>query len=194
MPEARDVRGRLMKWDWLIYRPSWLKGIMPDITLLLCWLQLASAHTGPPAPLLIDHRIGPYEVSVWADPEVGSGTFFVRLEPPSGGAIPSDTTVQVGVQPVSGRLTEARYTARRQEVGGHAQYQAEVPLDVQELWRARIIVHSSGGSGEAAIDVEAIPPGLGQWDVLLYLFPFLAVGLLGLQMVLYRRKRSQGRP
>jgi hypothetical protein len=174
----------------LFCRPSWLKGIVSSIALLLCWLTLASAHTGPPTPILVDHMIGPYAVSVWADPEVGTGTFFIRLEPPSGGAIPGDTTVQIGVQPVSGRHTEARYAARRQEVSGHVQYQAEVPFDAQEFWRARVIVHSSGGSGEATFDVEAIPPGLGQWDVLLYLFPFLAVGFLGLQMVLYRRKGS----
>jgi len=65
-----------------------------------------------------------------------------------------------------------------------------VPFDTQELWRVRIVVHSSGGSGDATIDVETIPHGLGQWDVLLYLFPFLSVGFLGLQMVPYRRKRS----
>ena len=134
--------------------------------------------------------IGPYAVSVWADPEVGTGTFFIRLEPPSGGAIPDDTTVQIGVQPASGQRPEARYAARRQEVSGHVQYLAEVPLDAQELWRTRLIVHSTGGSGEATFDIEAIPPGLGRWDVLLYLFPFLAVGFLGLQMVRYRRQRT----
>lgn len=175
----------------IVYRPPWLKGTVAGIALLLCWLQLASAHTGPPTPILVDHMIGPYPVSVWADPEVGTGTFFIRLEPPSGGAIPGDTVVQIGVQPVNGRLAEARYTARLQEVGGRVQYQAEVPFDAQELWRVRIIVRSSGGSGEATIDVETIPPGLGQWDVLLYLFPFLAVGFLGLQMVLYGCKRNQ---
>src|SRR5215813_7732773 len=182
----------LARGSQLFCRPFWLKGIVSSIALLLGWLTLVSAHTGPPTPLLVDHLIGPYAVSVWADPEVGAGTFFIRLEPPSGGAIPDDTTVQIGVQPVSGRLAEARYAARRQEVSGHVQYQATVPFDAQELWRARIIVHSSGGSGEATMDVEAIPPGLGQWDVLLYLLPFLAVGFLGLQMILYRRKRGQG--
>jgi hypothetical protein len=96
--------------------------------------------------------------------------------------------VQVGVEPVSGRLAEARYSARRQDIGGYVQYQAEVPLDAQELWRVHIIVQSSGGSGEATVVVETIPPGLGHWDVLLYLFPFLMVGFLGLQLVLYRRK------
>jgi hypothetical protein len=180
----------LARGSQLFCIPSWLKGIVSSIALLLCWLTLVSAHTGPPTLILADHMVGPYTVSVWADPEVGTGTFFIRLEPPSGSVIPNDTTVQIGVQPASGRLAEARYTARRQEGSGRVQYQAEVPLDAQELWRAHIIVHSSGGSGEATIDVEAIPPGLGRWDVLLYLFPFLAVGFLGLQMVRYRRKRS----
>jgi hypothetical protein len=141
--------------------------------------------------MLVDRMIGPYLASVWGHPDLGTGTFFIRMEPPPGGKISSDVTVQVGVQPLSNRLAEARYPAQRQQVRGYVQYQAEVPFDAQELWRVRIIVQSSGGSGEATVEVEAIPPGLGQWDVFLYLFPFLAVGLLGLQMVLSRRNRNQ---
>jgi hypothetical protein len=101
----------------------------------------------------------------------------------------SDITVQVGVQPASGRLPEVRYPAWRQEVRGQVLYRAEVPFDAQELWRVRIIVDSALGSGEATVQVETTPPGLGPWDVLLYVWPFLAVGFLGLQVVLYRRKR-----
>lgn len=188
--DARSVIAGLTRWDQLFCGSSWLKGVGLGLALLLGWLPLASAHTGPPAPLLVDHMIGPYLTSVWGDPEVGTGTFFIRLEPPPGGNIASDVTVHVGVQPLSGRLAEARYPARRQQVRRYVQYQAEVPFDAQERWRVRIIVQDSGGSAEATVDVETIPPGLGQWDVLLYLFPFLAVGLLGLQVVLYRRKRS----
>jgi hypothetical protein len=158
------------------------------LALLLCWLPLANAHTGPPTPILVDHTIGPYLASVWADPEVGTGTFFIRLEPPAGGSMASDITVQVGLQPVSGRLAEARYPAWRQDGRGRVQYKAEVPLDALELWHVRIIVQSADGSGETTVDVETIPPGLGHWDVPLYLFPFVAVGLLWLQVVLYRRK------
>jgi hypothetical protein len=165
---------------------------MSGLALLLCWLPLARAHTGPPTPLLVDHPIGPYVVSVWADPEVGSGTFFIRLEPPAGSTVASDITVQVGVQPVSSRLAEARYPAWRQEGRGWVQYRAEVPFDAEELWLARIIVHSTLGSWEATGHVEATPPGLGHWDVLLYFSPFLAVGCLWFQ-VIYRRKRHQRR-
>ena len=192
-PEARQGMVGLTRWGWLFCRLPWPKGAVLGLGLLPCWLLLVSAHTGPPTPLLVDHMIGPYLVSVWADPEVGTGTVIVRLEPPPGGAIASDILVQVGVQPVSGRLPEARYPAGRQDVRGWAQYQAEVPFDVQELWRVRIIVHSADGGGETTVDVETIPPGLGHWDVLLYLFPFLAVGLLWLQVVLYGHKRHQGR-
>jgi hypothetical protein len=161
------------------------------MALLFCWLPLASAHQGPPTPLLVDRMIGPYLASVWGHPDVGTGTFFIRLEPSPGGKIASDVTVHVGIQPLSSRLEEIRYPAQRQQVRRYVQYQAEVPFDAQELWRVRIIVQSSGGSGEATVDVETVLPGLGQWDVLIYLFPFLAVGFLGLQLGLYRRYRNQ---
>jgi hypothetical protein len=134
--------------------------------------------------------IGPYVASVWADPEVGTGRFFIRLEPPPGGEIASDTTVYVGLRPLNNRLAEVRYATQRQELQEHIQYQVEVPFETQERWRARIIVQSAGGSGEATVDVETTLPGLGHWDVLLYFFPFLAVGLLWLPVVLYRRKRN----
>jgi hypothetical protein len=134
--------------------------------------------------------IGPYAVSVWADPEVGTGRFFIRLQPPPGGEIASDVMVYIGLQPRDNRLDEVRYTTQRQEVRGHVQYQVEVPFETQEHWRARIIVQSADGSGEATVDIETTLPGLGHWDVLLYLFPFLAVGLLWLPVVLYGRKRS----
>jgi hypothetical protein len=159
------------------------------MALMLCWMPLASAHQGPPTPLLVDRMIGPYAVSVWGHPDVGAGAFFIRLEPPQGGKVSSDVTVHVGVQPLSGRLAEARYVAQRQQVRRYVQYLAEVPFDAQELWRVRIMVQGSGGGGEATLDVESIPPGLGYWDVLVYLFPFLAVGFLGLQVSLYRRYR-----
>jgi hypothetical protein len=178
-------RGRLFRGS------PWPKGGVLAIALLLGWLPLASADHGPPTPLLVDRLIGPYLVSVWGRPDVGTGMFFIRLEPPPGSKISSDVTVHVGVQPLSGRLAEARYRAQRQHVSRYVQYEAEVPFDAQELWRVRITVEGSGGSGEATVDVETVPPGLGQWDVLIYLFPFLAVGLLGLQVILSRRNRNK---
>ena len=181
----------LMRWSRIFSTLSWHRGVGSGIAFLLCWLAFASAHTGPPEPVLVDQLIGPYPVSVWADLEVGTGRFFIRLESPADGKRSSDITVQVGVQPVSGRLAEARYQAQRQVRGRQVQYQAEVPIDAQELWRVRIIVQGADGSGEATLDMMAVPPGLGRWDMLIYVFPFLAVGCLWLQVVLYRRKHQR---
>ena len=183
----------LARWNRLFRRSSGLKGVGLGLTLLLCWLPQVDAHTGPPMSMLVDHMIGPYLASVWGDPEVGTGTFYIRLEPPPGGNISSDVVVHVGVQPLSNRLTEARHLAQRQWASRAVQYRVEVPFDAQELWRVRIIVQSSGGSGEATVEVETIPPGFGEWDVPLYLFPFVAVGFLGLQVFLSRRNRKANR-
>jgi hypothetical protein len=190
--EARSVIAGPTTLEFLCPRSSWLKGVVSGVVLLLCWLPLASADHGPPTPMLVDRMIGPYLVSVWGRPDVGTGTFFIRLEPLPGKKISSDVTVHVGIQPLSGRLAEIRYVAQRQQVRSYVQYQAEVPFDAQELWRVRIIIQGSAGSGEETIDVETTPPGLGQWDVLIYLFPFLAVGLLGLQVIRSRRNRNSG--
>jgi hypothetical protein len=158
---------------------------------LLTGARQASAHEGPPYPILVDKTIGPFLVSVWADPDVGIGTFFIILEPPQGGTAPEDVTVEIGVQPISGRLAEARYKAERESLRSRTQFKAEIPFDAQERWLARVLLKSSQGGGEATVEVEVTPPGYGRWDLLLYLFPFLAVGFLWLKAFLRRRRHSK---
>lgn len=130
-------------------------------------------------------------MSVWADPDVGIGTFFVILEPPKDGAIPDDIKVEIAVQPLSGRLPEARRPAAREQLRNRVQFKAEIPFDAQELWRVRVLLQTSQGGGEAATDVEVTPPGFGRWDLLIYLFPFLLIGLLWLRAFFRRRNRNK---
>jgi hypothetical protein len=158
---------------------------------LLTVSRQASAHEGPPYPILVDKTIGPCLVSVWADPDVGVGTFFIILEPPSSGTVPEDVAVEIGVRPVSGRLAEACHKAERENLRGRTQFKAEIPFDAQEHWSARILLNSSQGGGEAVVEVEVTPPGYGRWDLLLYLFPFLAVGGLWLKSFLRGRSRKK---
>jgi hypothetical protein len=161
------------------------------IGLPLAAAMNVSAHEGPPYPILVDKMIGPCVVSVWADPDVGVGTFYITLDPPKGGTLPEDVTVEIGVRPVSGRLAEARYKTWREGYGSGTHLKGEVKFDAQERWLTRIVLNSSRGGGEASIEVEATPPGYGRWDLLLYLFPFLGVGFLWLKAFLRGRGRKK---
>ena len=111
------------------------------------------------------------------------------MEPPRGAALPKDLKIQIGVQPVSGRLPERRYGARLDSSSTQVQYVAEVPFDAQELWRIHLLLDSSAGHGESTATVEVTPPGLGRRDLLWYASPFAAVAFLWIRALMRRRKR-----
>jgi hypothetical protein len=154
---------------------------------IFCSQNLA-AHNGPPFPIITDQRVGPCIVSLWTHPDVGIGLFFVMVDPLPGETIPKDLKVQIGVQPLSGRLAEVVYPARLEDLRGQVEYKTEVQFDEQEFWRVRLILSSSAGGGEALSKVEATPPGFGRWDLLLYLLPFLGVGFLWVTAIAKRRR------
>lgn len=157
--------------------------------LIVSFSARALAHDGPPFPIVVDQQVGPYVISVWTDPDVGQGSFFVIVQAPP----PNDLTVQVAVQPASGRLPEATYTAVREDLKGQVQYKAMVHFDAQENWRVRVSLHSAQGSGETTAFVEPTPEGLGRWDLLLYLLPFLAIGFIWLRAFISKKRFTQRR-
>ena len=145
-------------------------------------------HEGPPFPLFVDQKVDRYVVSLWTDPDVGDALFFVIVN----GQAPPDLQVQIGVQPTSGRLPEAFYTAQHESVSGQVQYRALVHFDAEELWRVRVRLLSAAGNAETVATVEATPPGYGRWDLLVYLLPFLAVGVLWAVAMIRKTKRRTG--
>jgi hypothetical protein len=169
-----------------------LKRVLLTAGLLLAVSAHVFAHEGPPYPIIVDKTLGPCVVSVWSDPDVGTGTFFFILEPAPGGKLPDDVRIEIGVHPVSGRLPEAVYTAVREDQSGRVQFKALVPFDAEELWRVRVNLQSAQGGGEATTDVEVTPPGYGRWDLLIYILPFAAVGALWLRAII--KGRGRGRP
>jgi len=189
-----SARRRVQKEPSARQRPgaSRLGSLLPTVGLMLACFVRAGAHEGPPYPILVDKSLGPCVASVWGDPDVGTGTFFIIMEPPPGGDLPEDIKLEVGVRPVGDRLAEATHAAVRDGVRGRVQYKAEVPFDAEGPWHVRVILQSSRGGGEIATEVEVTPPGLGRWDLLLYLLPFVAVGALWLRAVVARRSRNQG--
>jgi len=162
--------------------------------LLVALAIPAGAHNGPPFPIIVDRRVGPCIISLWTHPDVGTGAFWVMVNPPPGGVVPKDLKVQVGVQPVTGRLPEKRYAARLDSMRGQVQYYVEAAFDAQELWRIHVLLDSSAGHGESSATVEVTPPGLGRWDLLWYASPFAAVAFLWIRALTRKRKRRPERP
>jgi hypothetical protein len=152
----------------------------------------AAAHNGPPFPIITDQRVGPCIISLWAHPDIGTGTFYVMVDPVPGGSVPKDLKIQIGVRPVSERLPEVVYSAWLEDLRGQVEYKTEVQFDQQEFWNVRLILASSAGGGEAFSRVEATPPGFGRWDLLLYLLPFLGAGFLWFKAITkrYRHRRA----
>jgi hypothetical protein len=162
--------------------------------VVLGLLLPAQAHNGPPFPIIENQKVGPCIISLWTHPDVGTGTFFVLVDPLPGSKIPDDLKIGIGIEPESRRLPEAVYTATREDSRGQLEYKALTEFDRDEFWRVRLILKSGQGSGEILSRVEATPPGFGRWDLLLYLLPFLAVGFLwfrGMTRTRNRRKKLQ---
>jgi hypothetical protein len=179
MMKRQTSVGKLSGW---LVAPIWLMLPVPP----------AQAHNGPPFPIIENHTVGPGVISLWTHPDVGTGTFFVFVQPLPGKTVPTDLKVQIGVQPESGRLPEVVYPAAAQgNRGGQLQYNAIVQFDRDEFWRVRLVLESSQGRGEEFSRVEATPVGFGKWDLLFYLLPFLAVGFLWFRGISRRRSRMK---
>jgi hypothetical protein len=148
----------------------------------------AFAHNGPPFPIISDQTVGPVVISLWTHPDVGTGTFFVLVDPLPGKSIPKDLNFSIGIAPVSGRLAEVIYPMTLDSNRGQLEYKNEVQFDQDEMWKVRLILTSAEGNGEAMSQVEATPPGYGRWDLLLFALPFLAVGFLWFKMMAKRRR------
>ena len=79
---------------------DWRKLVSVVVLLLLASSPLG-AHNGPPFPIISDKRVGPVVVSLWTHPDVGTGLFYVIVDPPPGGTIPADLKIEIGVRPVT---------------------------------------------------------------------------------------------
>jgi hypothetical protein len=163
------------------------------VVLLLVLPTPAGAHNGPPFPIIENKKIGPCIVALWTHPDVGTGAFYVFVEPAPGATVPDDLKIKIGVQPVTGRLAETFYEAERVKSHGQAEYNAQANFDRQELWRVRLVIQSSQGGGEATAQVEVTPPGFGRWDLLLYLLPFLIVAFLWFHGIVRMKRRKNAR-
>ena len=87
---------------------------------------------------------------------------------------------------------EAFYNGERENLREQVQYRAVVQFDAEELWRVRVRLESAQGNAETIATVEATPPGYGRWDLLVYLLPFLGIGVLWAIAMVRKFKRRTG--
>lgn len=171
--------------------PGWLTFFLAVcITLLSSNVQ---AHEGPPFAIIVDEEVGPYLVSVWTDPDIGIGTFFVVFDPKSDVHSTDDiNSVRIGVEPVSGRLDEAVYVFEEQRARSGARYWAEVEFDKGEFWKVRVKIEGDGFEKELFSEVEATPDGtIGPIGLLIYALPFVAIGFIWFRAIIVRRRRVE---
>lgn len=166
------------------------KLLRATIVLVIALTSLpAEAHEGPPFPILVDEPVGPWSASVWTDPDIGIGTFYVVLEPAGDAEVPVGTRVRIGVRPVSERLEEALYEARQERVRYGERHVVEVEFDRGEEWDVRVLIDAPGGGGELLSRVEATPDGtIGPIGMIFYMLPFLAVGFIWIRVALRKRE------
>src|SRR6202140_979528 len=92
--------------------------ISARLSIVLGLLSAARAPHGPPFPIIENEKVGSCIISLWTHPDIGTGTFFVLVDPLPGSKIPDDLKIAIGVQPESGRLPEVVYSAPREDTRG----------------------------------------------------------------------------
>ena len=161
------------------------------LVLVACSARLW-AHNGPPFPIVSDQVAGPYLVSIWTDPDTtddGSpgGQFWVRIHLPDGAAPAPETRATVSIS-AADRAASAQ-TASASPVRGDVTNQfAGLFMDHEGRFEVRITIDGPRGKATVNSAVDATydlrPP---RWLFLLYLAPFVLVGLLWGRLIIRRR-------
>ena len=144
------------------------------------------AHDGPPYPILVDGAAGPVVLSVWADPDVGTGSFYFYVDPVDEGPLPA-LDLELFVRPRDEERAEHRVLALPAGERDAFQLYAEADFDHRAWWTCRFVVRTPSGADELSVDVEVTPPGSSALALLWFVFPFLAVALLWAKAMLQRR-------
>jgi hypothetical protein len=151
----------------------------------------AQAHLGPPFPILVDQKIPGYAVTVWSNPDVTQGVLFVTLEPDRKQMQPTVSGVDFWIEPVDQHTARKNYHASTESKRGILRFATTPDFDAVGPWKVGTDIHfASGADFSIATQVQATPPGVGPWGLLLFLFPFILFGGLWVLMLIRRSKRK----
>ena len=157
---------------------------------------MVRAHSGPPFPILSNRIAGPYDISIWSDPDAtddgsAAGQFWVMLRPAGGGSLPAGTQAEVSIQALD--RGAPRVSGRAQPVNNEISRQfAALVLDHEGRFGVAVTVDGPLGQAKVEADVDAtydLRPAPIMMAV--YLMPFVLVGFLWIKL-LVRRRRTNG--
>lgn len=169
---------------------------------LLLWALPAGvfAHSGPPFPIVSDRVAGPYQISLWTDPDAtddgsAAGRFWVMIHPVDGGPLPPDTRALIAIHPLD-RPGPAQSASTAVVDGEVSRQFVALLMDHEGPFAVQTTISGMRGSTVVDATVDAtydLRPA--RWLMALYVMPFLAVGFLWLKLLVRRRGQvSSQRP
>jgi hypothetical protein len=150
------------------------------------------AHTGPPFPIVSSRTAGPYDVSVWTDPDStddgsAAGRFWVTVRPSGGAALPAATRVTVALEPLD-RQGNVPTASAEPVAADPSQRFAALVMDHEGRFRVRVAVDGPLGPARVEAEVDAtydLRPSPAV--IAVYLIPFGVIGFLWIKVLLRRR-------
>ena len=114
--------------------------LVGSIAVLLFTSGPALGHAGPPIPLVSNRIVGPYKVSIWADPDstddgTAAGRFWITFGTPP----PPGTRVQVAIRPLdrAGPTIEA---PAQSEARNASQWFSALVMDHEGRFQVRVTI------------------------------------------------------
>jgi hypothetical protein len=156
------------------------------------------AHSGPPFPIIEDRIVGAYQVSLWADPDAtddqsAAGKFWVMLKAARAGqVIPAGTDVQVRIRPLD-RPGDERLALAEPIAGDVSRQFAALVMDHEGPFAVVVRIDGALGAGELDAQADATydlrpRPAL----MLLFIMPFVLVGIVWGKLLIKRRMHARG--
>jgi hypothetical protein len=156
----------------------------------------AEAHSGPPFPIASTQQVGPYDVSIWSDPDTtddgsAAGRFWVTLQPAAaGGSLPAGSTVELAIVPADRAGARLAAPAAPIDNDANRRYVA-LRMDHEGPYAVHLTI--DGPLGPAALDASVdatydLRPAPAM--MLVFAMPFVLVGFLWIKLLLRRRRKA----
>ena len=166
------------------------------VTVFLAGQTRLDAHNGPPFPIVSNRVVNGYSISVWTDPDTtddgsAAGQFWVMLESVKATtSIPEGTEVIVSIRPLD-RSGPVRTGHAGRVSGAVARQFIALEMSHEGPFEVTVVVEGPLGRAQIESQVDATydlrpAPGL----IVLYLFPFVAIGALWAKVLLRRRRKE----